>query len=80
MLVWRFVIVLFKSALMLALLELLSPVAGAIGLQFKFVAAVASAISHATAMPYRQAETLFLFLLTTTLLEVTRFVWDLITG
>jgi hypothetical protein len=80
LLVWRIVLVLFKSALMVALFELLSPVADAIGLQFQFIATVASALSHATAMPYREAEVLFLFLLATTSLEIGRFLWDLITG
>ena len=77
---WRILVVITKSAVMVALLELLSPAAEAIGLQFRFIARMASAISHATAMPYREAEVLFLFFLATALLETTEFVWGLITG
>ena len=78
--VWRLLFILFKSAVMVALFELLSPVADAIGLQFQFVATVAGAVSHFTAMPYKEAEVLLLFLLATTILEVGRFLWDLAIG
>ena len=78
--VLRILLVLFKSAVLAALFELLSPVAHAIGLQFTFISIVANAFSHATNMPYHEAEIVLLLLLVTTLLEVGRFVWDLITG
>jgi len=78
--VWRLVFLLFKSALMVALFRLLSPVADAVGLQFQFVDSVARSVSHFTAMPYAEAEILFLFLLATTILEGIRFVWDVTVG
>ena len=78
--VWRLFLILVKSALMVALFELLSPVTEAIGVQLKFVATVATAISHSTAMPYKEAEVLFVFLLATTLLEITRFLWEFFAG
>ena len=77
---WRILVVLTKSALMVAALELLSPAADAVGLQFRFIAKMASAISHATALPYKEAEVLFLFFLATAILETTEFFWGLITG
>ena len=77
---WRIFVVLAKSALMVALLELLSPVAESIGLQVNFVGRMASAVSHSTALPYKEAEVILLFLLATTLLETAQFFWDLITG
>ena len=77
---WRLLFILLKSALMVALFELVSPVAEAVGLQLQFVARVAGAVSHFTAMPYKEAEVLFLFLLATTILEVGRFLWDLAIG
>ena len=77
---WRLLIVLTKSALMVAALELLSPAVEAIGLQFRFIVKVASAISHTTAMPYKEAEVLFLFFLVTAILEIVEFAWGLITG
>ncbi|MBZ5576549.1 MAG: hypothetical protein LAP40_08330 [Acidobacteriia bacterium] len=76
----RLLLLLFKSAVMVALLELLNPVADAIGLQFRFVDTVASAIAHSTAIPYRDAETLFLFGLVTAVLEGGQWLWDLVTG
>ena len=78
--IWRILPLLLKSALMVALFELLGPVADAIGVQFGLVARIAGAISHATALSYREAETLFLFVLATTLLEAARYFWDVITG
>lgn len=78
--VWRILLVLSKSALMVLLFEVLSPVAEAIGIQFSFVATMASAISHSTALPYREAEILFLFVAISSLLEVADLVWNLITG
>jgi hypothetical protein len=77
---WRILLVLFKSAVMVALFEFLSPVADAIGLQLYFIATVSKAISHATAIPFREAEIVFLLALAATVLEVGRIVWDLITG
>jgi hypothetical protein len=77
---WRLLLVLFKSVAMVALFEFLSPVADAIGLQLDFITTVSKAISHATALPFREAEILFLLALATTLLEIGRIVWDLITG
>jgi hypothetical protein len=77
---WRLLVVLTKSALMVAVLELLSPAAEAVGLQFRFLVKVASAISHTTALPYKEAEVLFLFFLATAILETAEFVWGLITG
>lgn len=77
---WRLLVVLTKSALMVALLELASPAADAVGLQFGLIARMASAISHSTAMPYKEAEVLFLFFLATAILETAGFVWGLITG
>ena len=77
---WRILLVLLKSALMVALFELVSPVAEAIGLRLAFVGPVAEALSRAAAIPYREAKTLFLLVLATTLLRIPKIVWDLITG
>jgi hypothetical protein len=77
---WRLLLVLFKSAAMVALFEFLSPVADAIGLQLDSIATVSKTISNATAIPFREAEILFLLALAATLLEIGRIVWDLITG
>ena len=77
---WRLLLLLCKSALLVALLELLSPVAAAIGLQFPFIDTMAAAISRSTELSYRQAETLFLFVLVMTLLEVVHFFWVLLVG
>jgi hypothetical protein len=77
---WRLLLLLCKSALVVALLELLSPVASAIGLQLPFLDTMATAVAHSTALPYREAEALFLFVLVTTLLEVTQFLWALLVG
>ena len=68
----RILPVVFKSALIVALFELLGPVADAIGLRLN-LEAIAIAISHATAMPYRVAEVFFLFLLVAVVLELARF-------
>jgi hypothetical protein len=78
--VFRLLFLLLKSALMVALFKLLSPVAQAVGLQFQFVDSVASSISHFTAMPYYEAEVVFLFLLATTILEAGRLIWDITVG
>ena len=77
---WRILVVLLKSAVAVALFEFLSPVAEVIGLQMTFIGTVAEAISRATAIPYREAEILFLLALAVTLSQITRIVWDLITG
>lgn len=77
---WRILLVLVKSAVVVALFEFLHPVADAIGLQLNFVSAVATAISRATAIPYREAEALFLLAVVVTLSQITRIIWDLITG
>ena len=76
---WRILLVFVKSSVMVALFELLSPVAEPIGIQLTFIATIARTISQATVIPYRDAEILFLFVLATTLLELSRFVWDLVT-
>jgi hypothetical protein len=76
---WRILLVLLKSAVMVTLFEFLSPVTDSIGLQLNFVDAIAKAISHATAMPYRESEIVVVFLLSATLLEISRAFWDLIT-
>jgi hypothetical protein len=68
------------SAVMVTLFEFLSPVADAIGLQLDFIATVSKAISQATAIPFREAEILFLLALAAMLLEIGRIVWDLITS
>lgn len=77
---WRLLLLLCKSALVVALLELLSPVAEAVGLQFPFIHSMAAALTHSTALSYGQAETLFLFVLVTALLEVGQFVWAVLVG
>ena len=78
--IWRLLFLLFKSALMVAMFKLLAPAAEAVGLQFHFVDSVAQAVSHFTAMPYQEAEILFLFLAATTILELGSFLWDLAVG
>lgn len=78
--VWRILLVLFKSALAVALLELMAPFGDAVGLHLTFVPTVARAISHAAAIPYREAELLFLFALATALLEGADFCWRVIVG
>ena len=77
--VFRILLFVLKSALMVAFLEFLRPVADVIGLQLSFISAVAGAISRLTAIPYRESEILFLFVLTTTLWGIGRAVWALIT-
>ena len=77
---WRILLVLFKSAVMVALFKLLSPMAEAIGLQLSFIDPIAREISYATSLPYRESEVLLLLVLATALLEVPRILWDLITG
>ena len=59
--------------------EFLSPIADAMGLQLNLIARIARAISHATAVPYRDSEIFVVFLLSATLLEISRVFWDLIT-
>lgn len=76
---WRILLLVAKSALMVALFDLMSPVADAVGLQFTWIAAASQAVSQATAMSYNEAQTLFLFLLATTILEFGRFLWEMIT-
>ncbi len=76
---WRILLLVAKSALMVALFDLMSPVADAVGLQVTWIAAASRAVSQATAMSYNEAQTLFLFLLATTVLEFGRFVWEMIT-
>ena len=76
---WRILLVLLKSAVMVTMFEFLSPIADAIGLQLNFVATIAGAISHATAVPYRDSEIVVVFLLFATLLEISKAFWDLIT-
>ncbi len=76
---WRILLLVAKSALMVALFDLMSPVADAVGLQFTWIAAASQALSQTTAMSYKEAQTLFLFLLATTTLEFGRFVWEMIT-
>lgn len=76
---WRILLLVAKSALMVALFDLMSPVADAVGIQFTWIAAASRAVSQATAMSYTEAQTLFLFLLATTILEFGRFVWEMIT-
>ena len=77
---WRLILLLCKSALVVALLELLSPVADAVGLQFPWIDTMATALTRSAALSHGQAETLFLFVLVTTLLEVGQFVWALLVG
>ena len=74
----RSLFVLLKSALMVAFLELLSPVGNATGLKVRFVATVATAISRATTLPFREAEVLFLLILVIALSEMGRAVWNVI--
>lgn len=76
---WRILLLVAKSALMVALFDLMSPVADAVGLQLTWISAASRALSQATAMSYNEAQTLFLFLLATTILEFGRFVWEMIT-
>ena len=78
--VWRVLLVLLKSALMVALFEFVRPVADAIGLQLAFVDTVVAAISRATALPHWETEILFLLALTVMLSQIARIFWDLITG
>jgi hypothetical protein len=52
---------------MVTMFEFLSPIADAIGLQL-------------TAVPYRDSEIVVVFLLSATLLEISRVFWDLITA
>jgi hypothetical protein len=65
---------------MVTMFEFLSPIADAIGLQLNFIARIAGAISHAAAVPYRDSEIVVVFLLSATLLEISRVFWDLITA
>jgi hypothetical protein len=64
---------------MVTMFEFLSPIADAMGVQLNFIARIAGAISHATAVPRRDSEIVVVFLLSATLLEISRVCWDLIT-
>jgi hypothetical protein len=77
---WRILLVLVKSAVMVTLFEFLSPIADAIGFQLNFVAPIVGAISHVTAVPYRDSEIVVIFLLSATLLKISSAFWDLITA
>jgi hypothetical protein len=77
---WRILLVLFKSAIAVALFEFLHPVAEAVGVQLTFVGTAAAAISQAAHIPYQEAEILFLLAVAVTLSQVARVVWELITG
>ena len=76
----RSIFVLLKSAMMVALLEFLSPVGEAIGLRLRFVATAATAISQVTDLPYKEAEVLFLLVFVIVLSEIARAVRSVITG
>ena len=76
----RILLVLLKSSVMVTMFEFLSPIADAVGLQLNFIARIAGAISHATAVPHRDAEIVVVFLLSATLLEISKVFWDLITA
>ena len=76
----RSLFVLLKSAIMVAFLEFLSPAGEAIGLQVRFVATVATAISQATTLPYKEADVVFLLVLVIALSEMARAVWNVVTG
>jgi hypothetical protein len=75
----RILLVLLKSSVMVTMFEFLSPIADAMGVQLNFIARIAGAISHATAVPHRDSEIAVVFLLSATLLEISRVFWDLIT-
>lgn len=75
---WRLLLLLCKSALLVALLELLSPFASDLGLRFPFLDTMAGAIAQSTALPYPEAQVLFLFVLAMASLEVADFVWTLL--
>ena len=77
---WRIFLALLKSAVMVALFEFFSPVAEAIGLQFTLIATISRAISQAAAIPYRDAEILFLLALATTVSQIVKVIWDLVTA
>jgi hypothetical protein len=77
---WRILLVLLKSSVMVTMFEFLSPIADAVGLQLSFIARISGAISHATAVPYRDSEIVVVFLLSAMLLEISRIFWDLITA
>lgn len=72
---WRLLLLLCKSALVVALLELLSPVAAAVGLRFPLIDTMAAALTRSTALSHGQAEALFLFVLVMALLEAAQFLW-----
>jgi hypothetical protein len=75
----RILLVLLKSSVMVTMFEFLSPIADAMGLQLNFIARIAGAISHATTLPKRGSEIVVVFLLSATLLEISKVFWDLIT-
>jgi hypothetical protein len=77
---WRILLVLLKSGLTVALFEVVRPIAEAVGVQLSLVATIAKAISSATAIPYREAEVLFLLVFAATMLEIARIVRDLLTS
>jgi predicted benzoate:H+ symporter BenE len=77
---WRILLVLLKSAVMATLFEFLSPIADSIGLRLNFVAPIAGAISHTTAVPYRDSEIVVVFLLSATLVNISSAFWGLITA
>jgi len=65
---------------MVALFELLAPVAEAVGLHLTFIATLASNVSHFTALSSNQAEILLLYLVATAILEVANVFWHLLVG
>jgi hypothetical protein len=78
--IWRILLVVLKSALIVAAFEFFRPVADAIGLQLTFVSTVAGAISQAARIPNWEAEILFLLAVAFAVTQITRIFWDLITG
>jgi hypothetical protein len=75
----RILLVLLKSSVMVTMFEFLNPIAEAMGLQLNFIARIAGAISHATAVPHRGSEIVVVFLFSAALLEISSVFWDLIT-
>jgi len=76
---WRLLLVILKSALLMALIEVLRPVPDSIGLHVSLIPPIARAISQATALPYTESELLFLVALARTLVKIAKPVWDIIT-
>jgi hypothetical protein len=75
---WRTLLLVLKSAAMVALFEFLRPVADSVGLRLEFMDSLTRAISNGINVPYGYAELVVPFLLATMLVMISKAVWSLV--